>query len=360
MKKPLKIILGILALIIIAAGAFIGYKTFIDKKPKESTPEKEKEPVVVKKLKIFDEDSTDRSVAVMINNNHNAWPHAGLQDSYLNYEIIVEGGITRIMALYSSLDKMPEKIGSVRSSRIYFLDYALENDAIYIHWGGSTEAYNDMDSLKMDHLDGIYYEGTYFYRESGLNRAYEHTGFTKGSLIKKGVNASGFRTTSDKGKLFKYSIDEINLNEKELSKKADHIDIEYSNYQTTKYDYDPENKVYKRSMANGYGETEAHTDIDTGKQYTTKNIIVYEVENHSYDRYGRQALTNITSGEGYYITNGYAYPITWEKTSRAGKTVYKYKDTNEEIKLNDGNTWVQIMPKGKNLSIIGNTNPSEE
>ena len=104
-------------------------------------------------------------------------------------------------------------------------------------------------------------------------------------------------------------------------------------------------------------------DTKLGDMFTysgSENIIVYAVENHSYDSYGRQALTNITKGEGYYITNGYAYPIVWEKTSRAGKTVYKYKDTNEEIKLNDGNTWVQIMPQGKNLSIISNTNDAEE
>ena len=326
----------------------------------EENNEKDKEPVVVKKLKIIDEDNDTRDVAVMINNNHNAWPHAGLQDSYLNYEIIVEGGITRIMAVYSSIDKVPEKVGSIRSSRPYFLDYALENDAIYIHWGGSTRAYNDITSLGIDHADGIYYEGDYFYRESSLDRAYEHTGFSKGSYIKNAIKDLNLRTTSNTKGVFNYSVDEIDLSTKEGAQKADHIDIEYSSYQTTKYDYDPENKVYKRSMTNGYGETEAHTDLDTGKQYTAKNIITYQVENHSYDSYGRQELSNIGSGEGYYITNGYAYPIIWEKTSREAKTVYKYKDTNEEIKLNDGNTWVQIQPVNKYFEIISNTTETTE
>ena len=352
MKKFIKFILILLALVIIGFGVYFGYKTFFNKED-VTTEKNEKKPKEVKKLQIFDENSNDRDVAVMINNNHSAWPHAGLQDSYVNYEIIVEGGITRIMAVYSSLDKMPEKIGSVRSSRIYFLDYAMENDALYIHWGGSAEAYNDMASLNMDHLDGIYYEGSYFYRESISGRAYEHTGFTRGSLIKNGVNNKGFRTTSDNKSVFNYSVDEIELSRKEGAIKADYIDIEYSSYQTTKYEYDPENKVYKRSMTD-YGEATPHTDIDTNKQYTAKNIITYQVENHSYDYYGRQALTNIGSGEGYYITNGYAYPIVWEKTSRGSKTVYKYKDTNEEIKLNDGNTWVQIQPINKNLSITSN------
>ena len=62
----------------------------------------------------------------MINNNHSAWPQCGLKDAYLVYEIIAEGGITRMMALYK--DKLPEKVGSVRSARHYFIDYAEEND----------------------------------------------------------------------------------------------------------------------------------------------------------------------------------------------------------------------------------------
>ena len=67
-----------------------------------------------------------------------AWPHAGLQDAYITYEILAEGGITRLMALFK--DKDTAKIGSVRSARPYYLDYALENDAIYVHYGWSDQA----------------------------------------------------------------------------------------------------------------------------------------------------------------------------------------------------------------------------
>ena len=99
-------------------------------------PENNSENIIVKKkeqqkekLKIVDLDSNERPIAVMIDNNIGNGKHAGLQDSYINYEIIVEGGLTRIMALYK--DKDVDLIGPVRSSRHYFLDYALEHDAIY-------------------------------------------------------------------------------------------------------------------------------------------------------------------------------------------------------------------------------------
>ena len=132
----------------------------------------------------------------------------------------------------------------------------------------------------------------------------------------------------------------------ENSIDAKEIEIVYSSYHTTSYKYDEENKVYLRTLS---GTDEV--DAVTGKQYTVKNIITYQLNNSSYDDYGRQKLDNIGSGEGYYITNGKATKITWSKSSRSSKTVYKYKDSGEEITLNDGNTYIQIQPKDKELVI---------
>ena len=86
---------------------------------------------------------------------------------------------------------------------------------------------------------------------------------------------------------------------------ANRVYIDYSGSRNTSFDYDPVNKVYYRSQ-NGV----AHKDYITGNQYTTKNIITYQVRNYSLDSYGRQALDNIGSGKGYYITNGQAVEIT--------------------------------------------------
>lgn len=339
MKKFVKIFMFLLVLTLVG---YFGYTKIFKNDNKKEVNEETKE---VKKLKIFDEDSNERAVAVMINNNHNAWPHASLEDSFLNYEIIVEGGITRIMAIFKGVDRIPEKVGSIRSARPYFLDYALENDAIYVHWGGSEEAYSNMDSLNMDHIDGIKYEGNYFYRDRDYNRAYEHTGFTKGTMIKEAVSDLGIRNTTEKDTVLNYTTDEVNLKDMERAIKADEIEIVYSSYQTTSYKYDEESKTYLRYMSD-----EEHVDSVTNKQYTAKNIITYKLQNISLDEADRQKLYNITKIEGYYITNGYAVPIIVEKTERSKKTTYKYLN-GEEIKVNDGNTWIQIQPMGKYLGI---------
>ena len=93
------------------------------------------------------------------------------------------------------------------------------------------------------------------------------------------------------------------------------------------------------------------TDLATKESITVKNIITYQVEDVSYNGDANlRDLKNIGSGTGYYISNGYAVPITWEKSSRSAQTVYKYQD-GTEITVNDGNTFIQIQPKNQKLTI---------
>ena len=59
------------------------------------------------------------------------------------------------------------------------------------------------------------------------------------------------------------------------------------------------------------------------------------------------------TGKGYYISEGKAIPITWEKKSHSEQTVYKYEN-GEELKVNDGNTFIQIYPTTGSISIKAN------
>ena len=79
---------------------------------------------------------------------------------------------------------------------------------------------------------------------------------------------------------------------------------------------------------------------------------MYKVNNYtiSGDNKNRQDIENIGSGDGYYITNGYAIPISWTKQSRSSKTIY-CNANGKEIKVSDGNTYIQIMPSSQNLTI---------
>lgn len=345
---------AILFLIIVIIVAAIILAVKMTKKEKGQDVIKEEndtiieQPKEIKKLKIVNEDSKTRPYAVMINNNHAAWPQCGVQDAYLVYEIIAEGGITRMMALYKDQDTA--KIGSIRSARYYFLDYVNENDAIFVHWGGSPQAYSKLSS--MDHLDGIALEESVFFRDKTLNRAYEHTGFTSMENVKEYATKKGYTRDTNKDLLLNYSVDEIEMSNLDGAEKATEVDLKYSNYHTTSYEYDEENKVYKRSMSG-----KANVDLVTGEQYTAKNIIIYKVKNYTLndgENKGRQDLDNIGSGSGYLVTGGYVVPITWEKASHSEQTVYKYTN-GQEIKVNDGNTFIQICPMDAEITITAPT-----
>ena len=314
-----------------------------DKKQDDPGKNEQKEELKeeLKELTIIDVNSNSRPIAVMINNHPEARPYqSGLQDAYLVYEMIVEGGITRYMAVVK--DKDTARIGSVRSSRHYYLDYVLENDAIYTHFGGSDRALNDIPKLGINNINGLVHSG--FWRDS-LPVAYEHTAFTSMENIKSNISNYGYRNTTTQDTLLNYVVGDVDNSALEGAIMANNVTIPYSYSTTTSYTYDSTNKVYNR-FVNGV----AHTDYVTKAQYNFKNIIIIDVNNYSLDSYGLQELENKGTGTGYYITNGYAVPITWEKTSRESQTVYKYLN-GEEIKVSDGNTFIQIKPAYENATI---------
>lgn len=305
---------------------------------------KEEEKIPDKKVNIVDTNSKTRPYAVMINCHNAALPQAGLDKAYIVYELMVEGGITRMMALFRDVDV--NKIGSVRSARTQYLGYVYENDAIYEHAGGAQDALNRIASEGINDID---VDGEYGVRDRNLNRAWEHTLFTTTDLLNTARDKRGFRKDTDKGLLLNYSAEEIDLSSYENSRVANNISINYSDYRTSNYKYDSESKTYLRSM-----NDTPNTDLVTGEQYKVKNIIVYGVpySNYTYSGYSLyQKIDNIGTGEGYYISNGYAIPITWEKESEKSKTKYKVTSTGKELIVNDGNTYIQIYPANRNLTI---------
>lgn len=343
-KVKVSVIVATISIILVIGVAlllFLGSKK--DSTLPKITKKNSSTPTIESNLKIVDLNSKTRPYAIMINNLGVARPlQSGLQDAMIIYEMIVEGGLTRYMAVFQ--DQNTERIGSIRSARHYFLDYALENDAIYVQHGNSPQAAADFKTLNIDRISVD--ASKTGWRDKSLNVSTEHTLFTSIAKLNNGVGNK--RKTRNKDFLLNYSETPIDLSTKEGAIKANNIEITYSGSVKSSYEYDESAQNYKRSV-NG----KAHTDYVTKKQYTFKNIITYQVSNTSLnDGSGkdRQTLDNIGSGEGYYITNGYAVPITWSKSSRSSQTVYKYKD-GTEIDVNDGNTFIQIQPKGKNLII---------
>lgn len=348
-NKKTMILLIVLAILVVIAGGILIYKVISNKTTSPvigdaNDSESEDSGAMVvqqqKNIKIFN--GNDRPIAVMIDNHSGAWPQANLNKAYMVYEIIVEGGETRLMALFKGQNL--EKIGPVRSSRHYFLDYALENDAIYVHHGWSPQAQSDIASLGVNNINGIQESSSSFWRVK--DKSAPHNLFTSTESILKIAERKGYSKTSNKKSVLNYVSNEVEMPSTAVN--ATSVTIPHSNLQTVKYEYDEQSKTYKR-----YARNKLQTDYITGEPVTTKNIIITMCENYMLtdsENKGRQGLKNIGTFKGYYITDGKAIEIQCIKNARDEQTVYK--DLNgKEIEVNDGNTFVNICPIDANLVI---------
>ena len=344
-KGGVKILIAILVILIIVAGAILAYKIVKDKENEPTAVAEENKILTAaieeKQVQIFK--GNDRPIAVMIDNHDDAWPQAGLQDAYMVYEIVVEGGETRLMALFKGANV--DKIGPVRSARHYFLDYAMENDAIYVHFGQSPQAESDIKKYSIDDINGISEDGTTFWRVN--DKAAPHNAVTSTERLLKSAESKKYKTTSNETSVLNYVTDEVNLEDGE---DAFTVTIPHSQLQTVEYYYDEQNKVYER-----YARNKEQTDWTTGNPITTKNIIITFCDNYTLsdpENKGRQGLKNIGTFNGYYITNGKAIKIKCTKQAREEKTVYTDLQGNI-IEVNDGNTFVHICSTDSNVVIEG-------
>ena len=302
-----------------------------------------------------------RPFAAMIDNQGSrVLPQGGLDKAQVIYEIIVEGGISRFMAVFwpSEESEIPF-IGPIRSSRHYFLDYTKEHDALYLHIGQSPQAARDFSPLKVEHINGvgIYYDLT-------KNKNNWQDSYTSLDRLKAYTDKKEIRSSTEMVPVFTYSPEKVLFVNGESAKT---VQISYSQSYYSRYEYDEETGLYKR-FRNGkpHMARESIQKDSSSTQLTAKNIIAIFVKNHSLDSVDRQEISNVGKGTGYYITNGTAKKINWEKTSRTSPTKYTYAESDaatptgiqipplqaagQPVILNPGQTYIQLIPNSGKVS----------
>jgi len=277
-----------------------------------------------------------RPVAIVFDNHVTAKWQAGLGQAEIVYEFLAEGTITRYMGLFLMED--PKLIGSIRSARPYLIEKALEYDSIFVHCGGSEQAYADIKRLKVNNLDEIRNAGYAFFRYYDTGKKAEHTLYSSMDKLRSAQETHKYKNESEINGFVFYDKDtEIE------GIDAKSVLIKYYNDNHTKYEYDEENKVYKRyKKYRKNSDLELHIDENDKKEIVAKNIIIQKAETKIIDNVGRRSIELIGKGTGYLITNGKAIEVTWKKDSVRDKTRY-YNETGEEILLNPGVTWIQVV-----------------
>ncbi|MGN0161602.1 MAG: DUF3048 domain-containing protein [Lachnospiraceae bacterium] len=311
-------------------------ETTSEANPAEEQPVLEKEGMVRSILTgewVDAEVGSRRPLAIMINNIEDADPQSGIDRAEVIYEAYVESSITRLMMVLQDYDDM-DKIGPVRSCREFYVYFAKEFDAIYIHFGFSPLAAALLDSPEVEHLDGM--KGwCSFYRTT--DRVAPHNAYTTTKGILGSIESKGWETTLSDDfdqplKFTQYDVKQIEL------ENGENCTVFRPGFTRNKpvFTYNESDGLYYREQ---YGHP--HVDMESGTQLAFKNILVKFVTGTKYEN-GTPILDLCGKGPAYYITNGKLIQVQWEKESDFAPNKFYYMD-GTEVELNQGKTFINII-----------------
>ena len=286
-----------------------------------------------------------RPVAIMLNNLKEALPQLGQSQADVIYEVPAEGGITRMLAVYQSLDGVG-KIGSIRSARPYYLELALGHDAIYIHAGGSEDAYAKIRQWGVTALDGVNgpymsnsENGNLMWRDPERRKSYslEHTVVTTGTSIIERLPTYGLRLEHEDG--YRCQMNFVEDGTPAGGAEAPRITVPVSHYKTGVFTYDPDSRLYR---VEEYGEP--YVDGDSGEQVAVTNVIVLKTAcRYTGDSLGHITVDLSSGGTGYFACGGKVIDIRWSKGYPDGQLRYTDLD-GSPVTFGVGHTYVNIVP----------------
>lgn len=284
------------------------------------------------KYDLADDMVNTRPVAVMINNHHSAWPQMSLSDADIVYELPVEGGFTRLMALYSDYREI-KSFGSIRSARHDFVELALPWNPVFIHWGGSDFGYQTIRNTGIDHIDGMTYGETYFYTDYNLGRSIEHCRFTDPQRLSSAMENLGFMLQKETPSAYQFHQEAAPLS---FSQPAMDVTIPFSGDITVRYEYLPQTGQYQK-----YEYGEVTKDGNTNEPVLIDNVFIL-FTSVSIMEDGEHKDIGLSGGNGFYLTQGSYTPIQWSKGDAASPLRYSNPD-GTELTVNPGNSWVFFM-----------------
>ena len=319
-----------------------------------------------------------RPVALMIENDADAvqWQN-GTSYASIMYEAMVEGAITRLEGFFENYQDVP-MIMPIRSCRPYYVYFAREFDAYYGHYGQVIYAAPLLQMPSTCDIAGIPYgeDGQEYVLHDG-SAAYirDHEGvtgiYTNYNLIQQAVADAGWTTDYEEGYYGHYQFaadgEEVNLENGQIAR----VVIPGFIYNHARFDYSESDKLYYRSE---FGSPQI--DHLNGQQLAYKNIIIQECPSTMFDEkyLWTDPVNNGQGGTGWFITNGRAERITWNKENWSADqpvlmnissanvsfdvrdcdfNVTRYYDSNgNEIKLNQGKTFVEIVRNQDDSKVV--------
>ena len=251
-----------------------------------------------------------RPIALMINNHRKAVPQIGIGRADLLFEMLVEGGITRQMAVFADVMAIPE-IGSIRSARHDYIELAAGLDAILVHVGGSKLASEQFRKQKIEHIDLHVFEKAYWRDPDWKsNRGYEHSVKTTGERLADALTPGRFRTElrDDQGTAFQFRP--TDAFQPAGTTPATAVRVPYSDHTVATFTYDPVDQVYSKGQ---FGRDQIDLASDRPLRFTNIFLVVTRVVVLPGSVLKDAALE---SGKGYYISGGGCQAIRGAQTDK--------------------------------------------
>jgi len=305
------------------------------------------------------ETAETRPIAIIVPNSKTASQY-GLSQAAILYECNVEGSMTRLMGIWDDWSDL-DKIGNIRSIRDYFVYWALEWDAILIHYGGPFYADEILNKTGTQNIDCLRYLGASF-RQDAKNTT--DNAFTGTQVIRDAIDAHKYSLNyridiaAENHFLFAAPGRPNTLRQYANSVNAKTIDMSPTYPLTNCYfKYNIESGLYDR-FQHLSGESDGpHLDMMNGEQLTFKNIIIQNTYYEQRDQQGYLAFQcHDNTRTGWFFTGGRGIRITWEKARDNEPTRY-YDEKGDEIEINTGKTMILIIQDGDSFLINGKRNP---
>jgi hypothetical protein len=309
--------------------------SFVRTKPETTAPITVESPL--NGVKIDSVTAGARPTAVMIENHSLSRPQSGLDKASVVYEAIVEGGITRYMAVF--LENQAGEIGPVRSARTYYLDWVLGLGGFYAHAGGSDEA---LARIITEGVLDLNHDTAHFWRSA--TRYAPHNLYTSSAQLYDYANKRGYdlKADYDSGN-FK---GDLALDERPETTTPITINFSSLTYQVI-WKYDRNTNEYLRTLAGL-----PHKDAVSGHQLSAKAIVVQfaptRLANTNPSK-GLLSIDTIGSGKALIFQDGQTIVATWHKDTKASRTRFLDQD-GKAIPLTAGVHWFEITKTDTQVS----------
>lgn len=270
-------------------------------------------------------------IAVSIDNLVSVRPQRGLGSAKVVTEALAEGGITRFLAVFDGTEGLAA-IGPVRSARPYFVDWASELGALFVHAGGSPEALARIPREPLHDLDQISGDHPYFWRDDGLEPP--HNLFTSSELL---AFAKRDRSLPTHGSFTPWIFTtDAPLADRPASQPPVTIDFSTFSY-LVQWDYDRPTNRYRRSQAG-----EPHLDAASQRQIEAATVVVQVIPTRLSDDGIRLDVSTVGQGRSWYYQNGSRTEGTWEKKASNARTVF-LDSQGDPFRFIAGPTWVEAV-----------------